>query len=672
MENKKRYAFLYAILGIFAILVIIKLSILQIAEGKENYEKSLSRTQRSVSVSAPRGEIYDRYGRVIVGNRMGFSVEFQRVKGMKDKDINEIIKKTGEIFRINGDTPSSSELPITEERPYNFTFTDETGEREKQWKKEMQIPENLTADETIKHYEKLFNMDLSYSEDEKRYIIGVRYTMLIRGFSTNISYTLADDVSKDTVVSIKEHFEEFKGVNILTKPVREYPHGNLAAHILGRIGLISDTEYKSLSEEGYGINDYIGKEGLEKYLEKELRGTSGKMMAEQDEDGHYVAFTTAREAVSGNSVHLTIDLDVQKAAEKALAETVADIYEQRNVRGYGSDVGGGAAVAIDIENGDVLCMASYPTFSIQDYGKNYSKLIKDANKPLFNRALLGTYAPGSTFKMLVGIAALQEGVVLKDTLIKDEVIYKLGQGHFKCLKDHGFVDISTAIRDSCNYYFYTVGYNLGIEKIASYAEKFGLGTYTGIELSEEKGMIASKETKEGRGETWYEGYTLQAAIGQDDNRFTPLQLASYVSQIASGGVRYRPHLVKGVYSYDGEEAISVTKPLENGRIDLEREKIDAVRYGMRLVATDGTGREYFSDYPVKVAAKTGTAEVYGGSDNGVFVAYAPYEEPKIAVAVVIERAGGGSYLGPVAKAIIDAYLNAENEEELTVGIDKLY
>ncbi len=672
MENKKRYAFVYALLGIFAILVIIKLSVLQIAEGKENYEKSLSRTQRTVSVSAPRGEIYDRYGRVIVGNRMGFSVEFQRVKGMKDKEINEIIKKTGEIFERNGDTPSSSELPITEERPYNFTFSDDTGEREKQWKKEMHIPERLTAEETIEHYENLFNLDLSYSEDDKRFIIGVRYTMLIRGFSTNISYTLADDVSKDTVVSIKEHYEEFKGINILTKPVREYPHGNLAAHILGRIGLISDTEYKSLSDEGYGINDYIGKEGLEKYLEKHLRGESGKMMAEQDENGHYVAFTTAREAVSGNSVHLTIDLDVQKAAEKALAETVADIYENRNVRGYGSDVGGGAAVAIDIENGDVLCMASYPTFSIEDYGKNYSKLIKDANKPLFNRALLGTYAPGSTFKMLVGIAALEEGVVLKDTLIKDEVIYKLGQGHFKCLKDHGFVNASTAIRDSCNFYFYSVGYKLGIDKIASYAEKFGLGSYTGIELSEEKGMVASRETKEGRGERWYEGYTLQAAIGQDDNRFTPLQLASYVSQIASGGVRYRPHLVKGVYSYDGEEAISVTKPVENERISLERENLDAVRYGMRLVATDGTGSAYFSDYPVKVAAKTGTAEVYGGSDNGVFVAYAPYEEPKIAVAVVIERAGGGSYLGPVAKAIIDAYLNAENETELTVGIDKLY
>ncbi len=672
MGNKKRYAFLYGILIVFAILAIIKLSVLQIVNGKENREKSLSRTQRTVSVSAPRGEIYDRYGRVIVGNRMGFSVEFQRVKGMDDAEINEIVRKTREIFTLNGDTPSSSELPITEERPYNFTFDDETGEREKDWKKQMQIPQSLTADETIDHYAKLFNLDLSYNEDEKRYIVGVRYTMLIRGFSSNISYTLAGDVSKDTVVSIKEHYDDYRGINILTKPVREYPHGNLAAHILGRIGLISDTEYKELSEEGYGINDYLGKEGLEKYLEKELRGKSGKVMAEQDEDGHYVTLTTAREAVSGNSVHLTIDLDVQKAAEKALAETVAEIYENRDIRGYGSDVGGGAAVAIDIENGDVLCMASYPTFSIEDYTENYSKLINDTNKPLFNRALLGTYAPGSTFKPLVGIAALEEGIVLRDTLIKDEVIYTLGQGHFKCLSDHGFVNVSTAIRDSCNYYFYTVGYNLGIEKIASYAEKFGLGSYTGIELSEEKGSVSSKENKESRGETWYEGYTLQAAIGHDDNRFTPLQLASYISQVASGGVRMRPHLVKGIYSYDGKEPIDITKAEENGRLSLNKEKLDAVRYGMRLVATEGTAKAYFADYPVKVAAKTGTAEVYGGSDNGIFVAYAPYEDPKIAVAVVIERAGGGSYLGPVAKAIIDAYLNAENENEFTVGIDKLY
>ena len=672
MDNKKRYAFIYVVLVVFAIIAIVRLSILQIVNGKENYEKSLSRTQRTVSVSAPRGEIYDRYGRVIVGNRMGFSVEFQRVKGMDDEEINEIILKAHRVFKLNDDTPASDELPISEERPYAFTFSDTEGKAEAKWKEEMQIPSEYSAVETIEHYASLFNVNEKYSDAEKRLVIGVRYTMLIRGFSTNLAYTLAGDVSKDTVVSIKEHYDEYRGVNIMTKPVREYPHGRLGTHILGRIGLISDTEYSELKSEGYGMNDYIGKEGIEKYLESELRGENGRMVAEQDEDGHYVALTETVPATSGNSAYLTIDLDVQKAAEKSLRETVADIYAHHEQRGYGADVAGASAVAIDVKTGEVICMASYPDYSIKDYNKNYSKLINDKNNPLFNRALSGTYSPGSTFKMLVGIAALQERVVLTDTLIKDEVIYKLGQSQFKCLHDHGFVNISTAIKDSCNYYFYTVGYKLGIDNIAEYAASFGLGENTGIELPEEKGMVASPETKEKRGEIWYDGYTLQASIGQDDNRFTPLQLASYVAQLASGGVRYKPHLVKGIYSYSGDEIISTTPITESERISLDKENIDAVRYGMRLVATSGTAEEYFKDYPVKVAAKTGTAEVYGGSDNGIFVAYAPYDDPEIAVAVVIERGGGGSYCGPVAKAIIDAYLNAENAPELTLGIDKLY
>ncbi len=670
MENKKRYIVIYIALILFAAIAITKLAMLQIVEGQENYEKSLSRTQRTIKVNAPRGEIYDRYGRVIVGNRMGFSVDFQRVSGMDDGEINEIIVKIHEILNLNGDVPSSDELPITEERPYSFTFSDEN--REESWKKEMQIPEDYTAAETVEHYALLFGVDREYTEEEKRLIVGVRYTMLIRGFSTNISYNLAEDVSQDTVVSIKEHYSDYRGVNILTKPVRDYPHGNLGAHILGRTGLISDTEYKELKESGYGMNDYLGKDGLEQYLEQTLKGTSGRMVVEQDEDGHYVAFTEAEEAVSGNSVYLTIDLDVQKAAEKALAETVDDIYANHGVRGYGADVAGGAAVALDIESGEVICMASYPDYPIEEFNENYSRLVSDSNMPLFNRALLGTYSPGSTFKMLVGTAALEENIISTDGLIKDEVIYKLGQGHFKCLHDHGFVNVTTAIKDSCNYYFYTVGHKLGIDKIADYARKFGLGENTGIELPEVAGSVASPETKAERGEPWYEGYTLQASIGQDDNKFTPIQLANYVAQIASGGVRYKPHLVKGIYSYDGEDIISLTEVEESGRISLDMENLDAIRYGMRLVATSGTAQAYFKDYPVKVAAKTGTAEVYGGSDNGLFVAYAPYEDPKIAVAVVIERGGGGSFCGPVAKAIIDAYLNAENDPEYTLGIDKLY
>lgn len=672
MEKRARYIFLYIVLVLFAVIATTKLAMLQIVNGQENHEKSLSRTQRTVKISAPRGEIYDRYGRVIVGNRMGFSVEFQRVKGMKDDEINEIIKNMHEIFYLNGDTPASDELPVTKEAPYSFTFSDESGNSKARWKEEMQIPDYYTADEVVEHYAELFGIKNTYSEEEKRLIAGVRYTMLIRGFSTNISYTLADDVSQATVVSVKEHYGKYRGINIMTKPVREYPYGNMASHILGRTGLISDTEYAELKDSGYGMNDYLGKDGLEKYLEETLRGTSGRMVAEQDEDGHYVAFTEAEKSESGNSVYLTIDLDVQKAAEKALKETIGDIYEHHEQRGYGADVSGGAVVAIDVDTGEIICMASYPDYSVEDFNKNYSKLINDINKPLFNRALSGTYSPGSTFKMLVGIGALEEGVISTDGLIKDEVIYRLGQSHFKCLHDHGFVNMSTAIKDSCNYYFYTVGYKLGIDKISEYAKRFGLGMKTGIELDEEEGSVSSPETKAKRNEPWYEGYTLQASIGQDDNRFTPLQLANYVAQIASGGVRYKPHLVKGIYSYDGEKNISLTEKEVLDRVVMNEENINAVRYGMRLVAVDGTAREYFKDYPVKVAAKTGTAEVYGGSDNGLFVAYAPYDKPKIAVAVVIERGGGGSFCGPVAKAIFDAYLIAANDSEPALGTDKLY
>lgn len=672
MKSRARYIFIVCVTALFAVLCIFKLASLQIIHGEENYQKSLSRTRRTIVETAPRGEFYDRYGRLIVANRMGFTVEFQRVKGMTDEEINKTIIKINQILNKNGDCPTSDELPITAVKPYSFTFSDEDAANN--WKKQFEIPQNYSADECVEYYKNEFNISEEYNSDEIRTIVGVRYTMLIRGFSTNISYILADDVSQDTVVSIKEHYDEYRGVNILSKPVREYPYGSMAVHILGRTGAVNESEYATLKDSGYRLNDTIGKEGLEKYLENDLRGISGKMVAEQDEDGHYVAYKTVEEAQSGKSAVLTIDLDVQLAAEAALKDTIADIYAKSGETKKGQDVAGGAAVAIDLKTGEIICMASYPDYDVTRYNQDYNKLINDKNKPLFNRALAGTYSPGSTFKMLVGVAALSEEVINRDTKIHDKVIYELGKSRFKCLHDHGDVNVSEAIRDSCNYFFYTVGYELGIDKIAEYAKEFGLGQYSGIELKDEeaKGTVASPDTKAERGEPWYDGYTVQAAIGQDDNSFTPIQLASYVAQIANNGIRYTPHLIKGIYSYDTKEAYKVTKVSEAGRADVDTENMEAIKKGMRMVATEGTASDFFKDYPIAVAAKTGTAEVYGGSDNGIFVAYAPYENPQIAVAVVIERSGGGYYCGPVAKAIIDSYLNAENEPELTVGIDKLY
>lgn len=671
MKNRPRYIFVIVMIALFGVLCVARLSSLQIIHGEENYKKSLSRTQRTVVQTAPRGEFYDRYGRLIVANRMGFTVEFQRVKGMRDDEINSIILKVNSILAANGDMPASDELPISAAAPYEFKFS--TDEEALNWKKQFKIPEEYTASECIEYYTKEFNIE-GVSESDRRTLVGVRYTMLIRGFGTSISYTLADDVSQDTVVSIKEHYDEYRGVNILSEPVREYPYGSMAVHILGRVAPINSTEYEALKEKGYNFNDSIGKEGLEKYLEDQLRGKSGKAVAEQDKDGHFVAFSEVDAAESGNSAFLTIDIDVQLAAEKAIKDTVADIYAHSSETKHGRDVAGAAAVAVDVNTGEIICIASYPDYDVTKYSKDYSKLLNDKNKPLFNRALAGTYSPGSTFKMLVGIAALENDVITPNTVIHDKVIYELGKSRFKCLHDHGDVNVSGAIKDSCNYFFYTVGYEMGIDKIVDCAKQFGLGEYSGIELKDEeaKGTIASPEEKAERNEPWYDGYTLQAAIGQDDNKFTPIQLASYVAQIANGGVRYTPHLIKGIYSYDTENVVSTTEITEAGRTEVGKEDMDAIRYGMRLVAEGGTAADYFKDYPIAVAAKTGTAEVYGGSDNGIFVAYAPYDNPQIAVAVVIERSGGGYYCGPVAKAIIDAYLNAENSPESTVGIDKLY
>ena len=671
MKNRPRYIFVIVMIALFGVLCVVRLSSLQIIHGEENYKKSLSRTQRTVVQTAPRGEFYDRYGRLIVANRMGFTVEFQRVKGMRDDEINSIILKVNSILAANGDIPASDELPISAAAPYEFKFS--TEEEALNWKKQFKIPEEYTASECIEYYTKEFNIE-GVSESDRRTLVGVRYTMLIRGFGTSISYTLADDVSQDTVVSIKEHYDEYRGVNILSEPVREYPYGSMAVHILGRVAPINSTEYEALKEKGYNFNDSIGKEGLEKYLEDQLRGKSGKAVAEQDKDGHFVAFSEVDAAESGNSAFLTIDIDVQLAAEKAIKDTVADIYAHSSETKHGRDVAGAAAVAVDVNTGEIICIASYPDYDVTKYSKDYSKLLTDKNKPLFNRALAGTYSPGSTFKMLVGIAALENDVITPNTVIHDKVIYELGKSRFKCLHDHGDVNVSGAIKDSCNYFFYTVGYEMGIDKIVDCAKQFGLGEYSGIELKDEeaKGTIASPEEKAERNEPWYDGYTLQAAIGQDDNKFTPIQLASYVAQIANGGVRYTPHLIKGIYSYDTENVVSTTEITEAGRAEVGKEDMDAIRYAMRLVAEGGTAADYFKDYPIAVAAKTGTAEVYGGSDNGIFVAYAPYDNPQIAVAVVIERSGGGYYCGPVAKAIIDAYLNAENSPESTVGIDKLY
>ena len=496
--------------------------------------------------------------------------------------------------------------------------------------------------------------------------ISVRLDMEERGFSASAPYSFGTDVSIDVITSIKEQSASFNGVSVVVQPVRDYAAPGLATHVLGRVGNISREEYEEKRGQGYTINSMIGKQGLEQYLESYLRGTDGRSAVDQTTGGISIGSSIESPAINGRNVTLTLDLELQKTAEEALRDTVNDLSDG------GAPCDAGAVVVLDVTNGDVLATASYPTYNVEDFNSSYSYLLENPAHPLINRAIMGTYTPGSTFKPCTAIAALETGVITVDEEIVDT-------GKYTYYKDyqpgcwlynqsgdtHGSENVSEAIRDSCNVFFYETGRRLGIDALAEYAKKFGFGSKTGIELESEEssGSISSPQNREKRGGTWYPGDVLQAAIGQCDTLVTPIQLASYTAAIANGGILYRTHLVKSIQGTDTESEI-VTKPEELSRIDIEPEIYEAVTKGMRMVVTEGTARSAFEGCKVAVAAKTGSAQITENLTNGVYIAYAPFDKPQIAVACVMEKAGGGSGAAPVVRAIIDKYFEDEQETEV--------
>lgn len=425
----------------------------------------------------------------------------------------------------------------------------------------------------------------------------------------------------------------------------------------------------------YDINSVIGKQGIEKYAEQYLRGEDGLAGVEQTKDGRSVYEETIKQTKPGNNVTLTIDADLQQAAEAALYETVTTMRTTASDASEGLYADAGSVVAIDVNTGEILAMASYPTYDINTFGENYSQLLNDNAKPLINRAIAGEYAPGSTFKMLVAAAALEEGVITPNDTITDKGIYTYYKGYQpRCWAyrqygtTHGTITVAGALRDSCNYFFYDVGRRLTIEKIDEYAEKYGFGQYTGIEIpsEEHKGVVASPENRkknpvkgvDGKEDTtWYPGDTLQASIGQSDTLVTPLQLACYVSMIANGGTRYKPHIIKSIEDKSGK-TVSETKVEVVDEVVLDEASYRAITSGMRMVVTEGTGKTAFAGCNVEVAAKSGSAQT-GKYTNGIYVAYAPYDNPQIAVAVVMEKSGGGGNAAPVARRVIEKYFAGE-------------
>ncbi len=647
--------------------IFIKLIVLQIAKGDDYYKQSMDKLTNSVTVSAPRGVIYDRNGVPLITNRVGFSVQVVYSTEPNDK-INDMLLSVIDVLSQNGDDYVDS-LPISKD-DYSFTFTDDdrntAEEKIKAFKKKYDIPSSADGKKALGVLSKRYGLDDRYTTEEIRKITGIRYELEIRGLAYGAPVTIASDVGMDTVSILKENSSYYTNINVITSPFRKYVHGSLGAHILGRVGVIYQEEYEKLKEKNYGMNDIIGKEGLEKFLEPYIKGTDGKINRQRDvSSDSYSPDEIA--AIAGDDAILTIDYELQNVAEDALKNTIENIKTKGALSDdkAGADAGGGAVVVIDVRNGEVLAMASYPDFKPDSFDQDYDKLLKDKGNPLFNRAISGTYPPGSVFKMVTAIAGLEEGEITPQTTIEDKGQYEHYGQTFNCWiwsqsgKTHGSQNVELAIGNSCNYFFYEVGRRLGEKKIYEYADKFGLGKKTGIEIEgESSGILANEKYKDDVfNQVWYPGDTLQMAIGQSFNVFTPLQIVNYIAAVANGGTLYRPHLTKSIRSSLDGSLVKEFKPEIIAKVKMSKKTHEAITYGMYLGSREGTSSAVFADFPINVCSKTGSAQVNKGSANGVFASYAPYENPQIAVAVVIENAGSGAALAPIARKIYEQYFD---------------
>ena len=568
-------------------------------------------------------------------------------------------------------------LPITVE-PYGFTIKDE--KMQKQWKKENEIDENASAEETFQ------KLKIKYEIQEKdpkraRKIMVVRYEISKNGFSNIKPVTIAKDISSTSVSQIKEQSNRFPGTAVITEPIVTYPYGSLASHILGYVSSISAEEYEA-QKDIYNMNDMIGKTGIQYSLESYLKGQDGTRQIDMSVDGTITGEYITKEAVAGNNVTLTIDANLQKATEDILKDNIQKLANGEYGEKY--DANAGAAIVMNVKTGEILALASYPNYEPELFINGISeKKLEEYNKGknFYNRAISGTYAPGSTFKMVVATAALETGTITTKTQINDTGLYPRGyhpacwyytQYHY----GHGYLNITQAIQKSCNYFFYELGYRMGIDPVIEYAKKFGLGSKTGIELSgEEEGIVELKDyCKAVTGVDWQFGDTLSAVIGQSYNSYTPIQMARYISMIANGGKEIDVTLIKAITDSEGnqiskeeiEQVVNNKLGIDNSTkvksLDVKKETLETIRKGMKGVTSEYGGTAYyiFSDFGMDIAGKTGSAET--GKDNkvnGWFTGFAPYDDPEIAVVVLIENAGSGGNTATTAKEIMKAYFGID-------------
>lgn len=667
MLSPRRLVAVALLVSVIFALYGVQLFRVQIVDGEDYAAGRNQGYQTSVSVASSRGEILDRYLNPIVYNATGYAVVFDGTRfphgssQEKQKAANDCILSLTALLSSAQESWTDG-LPITAAAPYAYVEGRETAVEALRTK--LRLQSYATADNCMQALVERYSLQ-EYTAEQARIVAGVRYAMEQAGFSETVPYTFAEDVSRGTVYVLKETADRYPGVSVETVSVREYTDGTLAPHLIGYVGRINAEEYKNLKDQGYAYNDILGKAGIESAFEAELRGIDGVKTVVRSSTGTIVSEKVTVEPQAGQTVVLTVDSGLQKVAQEALAAKIAQLRTLPDEVGNGHDVKSGSVVLLDVRDGGVLTCASWPGYDVSSFSVNYASIAADPDRPLFNRALNGSFVVGSTVKPGVALAAITEGIVAPNTLIDCTRRYTYFEDFQpNCLGRHGNIAVKTAISKSCNYYFYEVGRLLGGAALCQYYSLYGFGTRTGVEVSESEGIFRTPDNYVSAGGVgWTPGTSLQNAIGQV-SQLTPMQLASYCMMIANNGVRYKTHFLYSLRSYDGVSE-TLYQPEVAATVKWDEKAIAAVKAGMLECVKTGTASKYFGGISYTLAAKTGTAQtgVSTWSDHGCFIGYAPADNPEVAIAVIMER-GKSAAASEVARVVLDAYF----EQRSTVNV----
>lgn len=654
-NNNKRFIAVIIILIIPFCIFSARLVDWQIINTDYYKERAQNNSAYTIKTDAVRGEIVDKDGEGIVINSTGYRVIIDRIEAGRDNENYVIIKAVELLESLN--VAWRDTLPIVVDGD-SYVFTEGKDGQISLLRRYLRVGVDSDANECMEKLAKKYNCQ-NLSLRDKRIVCSVRYnTGKTGGASARaMPYILADSVSREVMAVTTEFSSRLKGLRVETSIIRTLSDGTLAPHIIGYTGSMSAEEYEKYKDD-YSMDEFIGKTGIEGVMEKYLRGKSGRRVLQRSRDGFVMGFAELQPAVPGDTVYLTMSAKLQKAANESLEKWINKAREMGV-----NDCNSGAVVVLDTRDFSVLAAATYPTFDLNRFIKDnsyYSSLIKDKEVPLLNRAFNGAFAPGSVYKPLIACAALQENLLSLDETISCNGGFSYYRGYtLKCMGRHGKINVLTALEKSCNVFFAELGRRLGADKIGYYANKFGMGVATGIEISENTGVIAGPKHSKDVGTHWYESGSSQAAIGQSDNMITPIQLAAYAATIANNGNRFKTHLIKKVTNNEKNQTI-VEKPVEYiDNAEISQENLDIVKEGMRKVVLSGTARD-FAKYPIEIAAKTGTAQ-NSGSDHTTFICFAPYENPQIAVSVVIANGKYGAISKGVARDVMNEYFNVSEE-----------